>query len=480
MQDYAFKLKLTTIKKKDYGVKKDAHNEINPQQLDAVTHVQQIDNIMSFINQHDEAGLLTFLRSKTDRQVAELIESLPHDQRDIVWHMIPASCQASVLENLSDNVRTHLLENFTDEQIIKAIAKIDEAELIDIIDHASDELARVILRSVDRKDLESIEARLAYPEESAGRYMSTDWIAIRSDVTLGVVNRFLKRQDALPTHTDGLFVVDREGVYLGKLPLGILLTHHDDMLVSDAMIKDADRVSELTGSDAFAKLFEHHEVSSLAVVNEQHQLIGRITITDAIDIIRTTSEHQMMNMAGLNEDEDLFAPIIPSAKRRLFWLGINLVTAFLAAAVIGVFEQTLQQLVALAVLMPIVASMGGIAGSQTLTLAIRGLALGQISSSNLRFLAIKEIAIAVINGIVWAMVVGVIAYFWFGNLSMSIILGIAMIINQFAASVSGLSVPLILNKMGIDPALSGAVILTTVTDVIGFMSFLGLATLFLL
>jgi magnesium transporter len=275
-------------------------------------------------------------------------------------------------------------------------------------------------------------------------------------------------------------VIDRDGYYQGKLSLSRLLTGRGDKLVSEVMDADENKVGVSDLSEEWVDWFEERETESIAVVDASGKLVGRIAVDDALDIIRDQADQQVMNMAGLDEDEDLFAPIVPSAKRRMFWLGINLLTAFLASSVIGLFAATLEKLVALAVLMPIVASMGGIAGSQTLTLTIRGLALGQISSANTRWLAIKEVVIAGINGVVWATVVGLIAWLWFDDPKIAGVLAAAMIINQFAAAVAGLSVPLVLERMGIDPALSGSVILTTVTDVVGFMSFLGLATWLLL
>lgn len=458
----------------------DTETELGIDSGDIIPHRDHINSIIDLINSQDQEGVLEYLKSKNNGQIADIIESLPHEQRYTVWQIIPEDLQTGILEDLSDSVRNYLLEGLSQEQVTSAISDVNHVELADILDNASDELSNIILSSIDNKERQAIEALMVYPDDSAGRHMSTEWTAIRSDITLEVVGRYLKRLDNLPAHTDGLLVVDRAGIYLGKLPLDILLTNHDKMLVSDVMIPNADIVNVMTPSDEFTNLFEYNEVSSLAVVDTEHHLIGRITIDDAIETIRLKADHQMMNMAGLNEDEDLFAPITSSAKRRMVWLGINLITAFLAAFVIGIFEDTLQQLVALAVLMPIVASMGGIAGSQTLTLAIRGLALGQISSANMRFLAIKEVAIAGINGVIWSTVVGIISYAWFGQLQLAIILSVAMIINQFAASISGLLIPITLEKMGIDPALSGAVILTTVTDVVGFISFLGLATLLLI
>ncbi|QTR46507.1 magnesium transporter [Thiothrix litoralis] len=443
----------------------------------------EFDPIALVIDLHERnepQGIRDFLQAQDEVEVAHLLESLPPRERRYIWEFIPATCQADVLEELDDGVRNNLLETLPEESVIHAIREMEVAEQVDLLESVSDRLAGVILKSLTEGERSAIQQRRQYPEESAGRYMDTEWIAIRADITLDVVARYLKRLDALPPHTDGLMVIDREGYYQGKLSLSSLLTGDGSKRVADVMQADADKVGVLDLSEDWVNLFEERETESIAVVDDDGKLVGRIAVDDALDIIRELADHQVMHMAGLNEDEDLFAPIIPSAKRRMFWLGINLLTAFLASSVIGLFAATLEKLVALAVLMPIVASMGGIAGSQTLTLAIRGLALGQISVANTRWLAIKEVVIAGINGVVWAMVVGLIAWLWFHDPKLAGVLAAAMIINQFAAAIAGLSVPLVLERMGIDPALSGSVILTTVTDVVGFMSFLGLATWLLL
>jgi magnesium transporter len=275
-------------------------------------------------------------------------------------------------------------------------------------------------------------------------------------------------------------VVDRDGIYIGKLPISSLLINQPELSVADVMTEEADYVPVDMPETEVAQLFERRDLVSVAVIDAEGHLIGRITIDDVVDVIRTEAEHQMMNMAGLDEEEDLFAPVLPSARRRALWLGINLGTAFLASWVIGMFEATLAQIVALAVLMPIVASMGGIAGSQTLTLVIRGLAMGRVSIANRLWLARKELAIGFLNGMLWALVVGVIAYLWFGDVGIGLVLSAAMVVNLLAAAFSGIAIPLVMDRLDIDPALAGAVVLTTVTDVVGFMSFLGLATVFLL
>jgi magnesium transporter len=337
-----------------------------------------------------------------------------------------------------------------------------------------------IRESLDPEGRERLAATLAYPENSAGRLMDVNAVAVRADVTLETVLRYLRRRESLPDHTDGLMVVDRQGVYIGKLPISNLLTNNPERDVGEVMIEGADSVPVDMPQTEVARRFDRRDLVSVAVIDSNGRLIGRITIDDVVDVIRAEAEHQLMNMAGLDEEEDLFAPVWPSTRRRALWLGINLGTAFLASWVIGLFEATLAQVVALAVLMPIVASMGGIAGSQTLTLVIRGLALGRVSIANRLWLARKELSIAFLNGLLWALVVGAIAYAWFGDAGIGLVLSAAMVVNLLAAAFAGIAIPLVMDRLGIDPALAGAVVLTTVTDVVGFMSFLGLATVFLL
>jgi len=450
------------------------------QMTSETTEENLIDTLIEQVRAGDAEALRRHLATLHEAEIADALEAMPGSERRFLWAQVPEHLQADVLTWVDDGVRVTLLEGLAEAEAVAAVADMDTPDLAEVVDSVSEELAGAIISSLDWDERMLVEERLRYPEDSAGRLMETEWVAVRADVTLEVVSRYLKWRGDLPPHTDGLMVVDREGTYVGKLPVSKLLTLDEDLQVGDVMEADADWVLAQASEREVADLFERRDLVSVAVVDPEHRLIGRITVDDIIDIIREEAEHQFMHMAGLEEGEDLFAPILDSARRRLFWLAINLATAFLAAGVIGLFEATLDKIVALAVLMPIVASMGGIAGSQTLTLAIRGLALGQISSTNTRWLAIKEIAIAAINGLVWALVVGLIAWGWFGDLRIGLILGVAMVVNLFAAAAAGLAVPLLLERVGIDPALSGSVILTTVTDVVGFMSFLGLATLFLL
>jgi len=414
------------------------------------------------------------------RELADAICAMTVDDRHRFWDLVPEQRQAKVLAKLGEQVRTELLDSLDLHEAVAATAGMDATELAEVLDEASDELQDAILNSLDAANRAMVENTLSYPEDSAGRLMEQELLAIRADKRLDVIKRYIRQLGTLPRRSTALMVVDRNGTFLGKLPLEYLLTKDPELEVSEVMDNKALSVNVMTPLSDVANLFQRVDLVALPVVDDNRKLVGRIVLDDAIELIHNETEKPMLQMAGLEEEEDLLAPVTDSAKRRLFWLGINLITAFLAAAVIGIFESTLEKIVALAVLMPIVASMGGIAGSQTLTLAIRGLALDQINDGNKRWLLFKEVAISLINGVVWAVVVGIIAWLWFGQIGISLILGVAMVINLLVAAVAGLAIPLILERLGQDPALSGSVVLTTVTDVVGFMSFLGMATLFLL
>ena len=299
-------------------------------------------------------------------------------------------------------------------------------------------------------------------------------------MTLDVVLRYLQMLDQLPDNTDSLFVTTRDNIFVGTLPLSVILTNDPELTVANVMKRDTEVIKASMEDNEVAKIFETHDLFSAPVVDSHMKLLGRITVDDVVDVIREEAEHSVLGMAGLTEEEDLFAPAIPSARRRAVWLGINLLTAFMASWVVSNFEGTLEKIVTIAVLMNVVASMGGIAGSQTLTLVIRGLALGQVSRSNRRWLVNKEIIVGLLNGIGWALVIAVIAVIWFDDLQIGYVIAAAIIINLFVAAFSGVVIPIILTKLRIDPAIAGSVILTTITDIVGLFSFLGLATLFLL
>lgn len=413
-------------------------------------------------------------------EIALLLESLPPADRIRLWERVPAEVDGEVLLHVHDEVRSTLLDDMDHAEIVAAATGLDTTDLAELFEDLPQLVAEDMLRSMDEQQRQRLQETLAFEEDSAGRLMRTDSIGVRADVSLETVHRFLRWKETVPDNTDALMVVDRNGLLVGILPLARLVSQDPEKAVADLMDSGVDFISMDMKSRDVATLFQTHDLASAPVVDDEGRLLGRIVIEDIVDVIRDNSEQALMNMAGLDEEEDLFAPVLPSARRRAVWLGINLLTAFLAAGVIGRFEAALDQIVALAVLMPIVASMGGIAGSQTLTLAIRGMALGQISRTNSQWLMRKEIGIAALNGVGWALVVALLSVLWFKSIGIGVIIAIALVINMLAAGIAGIAIPLLLKRMGIDPALSGSVVLTTVTDVVGFMAFLGLATLFLL
>ncbi|MFP4129847.1 MAG: magnesium transporter [Halorhodospira sp.] len=413
-------------------------------------------------------------------ETALLLESLPPASRVQLWARVRGEVSGEVLLHLHEEPRSTLIEDMDQAELVTATSGLDATDLAELFEDLPQPAAEDMLRSMDEEQHARLQERLSFDEGSAGRVMRTDTVAVRADVNLEVVRRFLRSRGEVPDNTHALMVVDRDGRLVGTLPLARLVSHAPGTAVADLMATDVDSIPATMDARDVATLFQTHDLVSAPVVDEAGTLLGRIVVDDIVDIVREDAEQALMSMAGLDEGEDLFGPVLASAKRRAVWLGINLATAFLAAWVIGRFEEALDQIVALAVLMPIVASMGGIAGSQTLTLAIRGLALGQISRINSVWLLRKEIGIAVLNGLLWALVVAALAVLWFGSAGIGVIIAVALAINMLAAGVAGIVIPLLLKRSGIDPALSGSVILTTVTDVVGFMTFLGLATIFLL
>jgi len=413
-------------------------------------------------------------------EIADLLESFPHGPREILWGLIDPDDHGETLVHLNDEVRADLIDTMNTADLVAATEGLDADDLADLFVDLPDAVIQEILHSMDKQNRERLVSVLHYPEDTAGGLMNVDTVTVRADVTLDVVLRYLRLHIDIPDNTDNLIVVDRNDNYQGVLSLTTLLTNDPELLVANVMDRETVAVTANTPDTEVARLFETHDLVSAPVTSEAGKLLGRITIDDVVDVIREDADHSLLSMAGLDEEDDTFAPVIKSARRRAVWLGINLFTAFLASWVIGLFQATLEQIVALAVLMPIVASMGGVAGSQTLIIVIRGLALGQIGNTNARWLMYKELAVSALNGIGWAFVVAIIAATWFQDRTIGIIIGAALIINLIIAALAGLSIPFLLKTMKIDPAHAGTVILTTVTDVVGFMVFLGLGTIFLL
>jgi magnesium transporter len=412
-------------------------------------------------------------------EIALLLESVPPRQREIVWSMVDPELEGDVLVELNENVRQELIEEMEAEELVAAAEGLELDDLADLVGDLPETVTRQVLHSMDQRDRERLRTVLSWPEDSAGGLMNTDTVSVRADVTLEVVLRYLRMRGELPPRTDSLFVVDRHDRYLGTISLTRIITGDPEDTVGESLDTEAPRIEPETAAHEVAQLFQDRDLVSAAVVGTEGKLLGRITVDDVVDVIREEAEHSVLSMAGLQDDEDLFAGIVTSTRRRLLWLGINLVTAFMAAAVVKNFEGTIEKVAALAALMPIVASMGGIAGTQTVTLIIRGLALGQVQWSNARWLLFKEVAVGGLNGLLWAVVVGAVTIFWFDTWQIAIIIAAAMLINLLAAAAVGVLVPLALRRFDIDPALSAGVILTTFTDCIGFATLLGLGAIFL-
>ncbi|WP_330925911.1 magnesium transporter [Candidatus Sororendozoicomonas aggregata] len=422
--------------------------------------------------------LRVMLNSLPPADTAHLLESSPPKLRSLLWRLIDRELEGDVLQELGDEVRQFFLDQMNIAELRAITEGLDVDDIADLLQQLPDAITRKVLESMNSQDRQRVEAVLSYPEDSAGGLMNTDTITIRPSNTVDVVLRYLRRHEAIPEMTDSLLVVNRQDRYIGRLPLTLLLTTEPSATIKEVMLTDLEAIEADTPTRQVAQLFERQDLVSAPVVGPDRQLLGRITIDDVVDVIREEAEHSMMSMAGLDDDEDTFAAPFKTARRRAVWLGINLVTAFIAASVIGLFQQTIDKVVALAVLMPIVAGMGGNAGGQALTLVIRGMALGQISTTNLRWLLSRELAAGFMNGIVWAALVSAIAWFWFHDPVISLVIGCAMVINLTVAVLTGAALPVFLKSINIDPALAGTIILTTISDVVGFFSFLGLATLF--
>ena len=427
---------------------------------------------------HDEAKYQ--IKELHPGEIARLLEAIQPKDRAVIWPGIEISIQGEVLKEVNEDVQSQLIGEMSVDDLVKATEKLDTDDLADIVPNLPESAVHSLLLTLDFKHRERLNKILSYPEDSAGGLMNTDFITVRPDVTIRAVIRYLRLLKEMPVDTDQIFVVDRDFNYLGSLLITTLLTEGPEQMVDSLTNNEASKpINADTDESEVAILFEQRNLISAPVIDENNQLVGRITIDDVVDVIRDQAEHSLMSMVGLDEDEDVFAPIFQSSKRRSVWLGVNLITAFIAVYFIGLFEATLQQKIALAILMPVVASMGGIAGTQTLIIVTRGIATGRVTSANIKTLINKEVAVSGLNGIIWSVVIGLITYYWFSDLLLSLVIALAIITNLLVAAFSGAFLPLALTKLKIDPALAGGVILTTITDVIGFVAFLGLAALFI-
>ena len=447
-------------------------------EIELTSFEECLQNLMTALEASNHEEARDQLKDLHPGEIALLLEAIKPKDRAVIWPGIEASIQGEVLKEVNEDVQSQLIDEMSVDALVKATENLDTDDLADIVPNLPESAVHSLLLTLDYKHREHLNKVLEYPEDSAGGLMNTDFITVRPDVTISAVIRYLRLLKEMPVDTDQVFVVDRNFTYLGSLLISTLLTEEPEQVIMSLINSDFSKPIHADTDEAeVALLFEQRNLISAPVIDENNQLVGRITIDDVVDVIRDQAEHSVMSMVGLDEDEDVFAPIIQSTMRRSIWLGVNLVTAFIAVYFIGLFEATLQQKIALAILMPVVASMGGIAGTQTLIIVTRGIATGRVTTANIKSLINKEVAVSGLNGVIWSIVIALVTYYWFADIVLSVVIGLAIIVNLVVAAFSGAFLPLLLTRLRIDPALAGGVILTTITDVIGFVAFLGLAAL---
>ncbi len=439
-----------------------------------------IDNIVELLDEHNTSAVASLFAEAHPADIADALERLTPVKRPLAWIHIPESVRGEVLTELNEGVFKDLAHDLDHNELIDAIKVLDIDDIADLIPDLPESVLADVLFAVDTETRASLGEVLSYPEDSAGGLMNIDALAVRDNISLDVVLRFLRLKTELPDHTDSVYLVDRDNRLTGILPLEKLITGSAKDPARVHALENPVSFQSLDSEEEIAKAFADYDLVSAPVVDDKQVLIGRITIDDVVDVIREQAEHDIMAAAGLREEEDIFAPVAKTTRNRTIWLAVNLVTALLGSWVIGQFEGSIQQLVALAVLMPIVASMGGNAGTQTLTVVIRGMSMGTISRGNIMNVLKKETMVGILNGLIWAIVIAAIAALWYQNMSLGIVIAAAMIANLIMGAIAGVCIPVFLDKMGVDPALAGGVALTTVTDVVGYFSVLGLATVMLL
>ncbi|MFQ3333727.1 MAG: magnesium transporter [Woeseiaceae bacterium] len=445
-----------------------------------VERISNLDNLKNRLESGRMLGARNLINNLLPSELAKLIESLPLKERAIIWEMIELKNKGDVVVEVADEVRDGLIEGMKANELIAAIEGMALDDLADLVADLPETLTQEVIRSLDHQDRERLTQVLAFDEDSAGGLMNIDIITVRPDVTIEVVLKYLRNQKSIPQGTDSIYVVNRDNIYKGALLLSRLVTEDPDKPVSEIMSKTIIPILAATPSEKVVWEFENRDLLSAPVIDDDKKLLGRITVDDVVDVIRDEAEHSLMSAAGLDEEDDLFSPAAKSAKRRAIWLGVNLATAFLAASVVDIFQTTLDKIVLLAVLMPIVPSMGGVAGTQSLTIMTRAIALGHLDRINTKGILKKEVLVGILNGLLWAIVVGSLTYLWFGEWLLGLVIAGAMTINLIVAAIAGFGIPLMLKKLSIDPALAGGVVLTTITDVVGYISFLGLGAIFLL
>ena len=437
------------------------------------------DLVETLLQKQHQAALKQKLDELHTADIAYILEALPLAQRLIIWNMVKSELDGQILLDVSDAVRHTLISDMDADELLTATEQLDTDEIADLAPDLPEDVLQELLESLNDQSRAQLESVLSYEDYTVASLMDFGMVAIRDDITLGVVLRYLRRRANLPEHTDKLFVVDNNNVLKGVLSLKRLLINNPDSLVSDIMSKEVVHFKLSDEAADASRAFERYDLVTAPVVDDFNRLQGRICVDAIVDYIREESDDEILNQAGLLEEEDLFSGIWQSLKNRWFWLGINLITAFVSTRVIGLFENTIEEIVALASLMPIVAGIGGNTGTQTSTLIIRSLALGLINSSNMRKLATKELGIALLNGLVWGSLIGVVAYGLYRDTKLGMVMAFAMMLNLLVAAAMGVAIPLVRHSLKLDPAVGASVLLTAITDSMGFFIFLGLATVFL-
>jgi magnesium transporter len=420
----------------------------------------------------------SLLNRLSSSEIAHALESSPPKQRKLFFSLLETNEEGDVLADLGEEIQQELVSNISNEELAEAVKELEPDETVDILQNLPEDRMNTILSKMSLRDRKRIEIGLNYPENTAGGLLNTDVISVRPSHSIEVVINYLRDQKELPDNTDKIFVVNREDEYIGELAIGKIITSKPGLNVREVMDTTSNPIYVSQDDKEVATIFERNDIISSAVINESGKLIGRITIDDVLDVIREDADQNFLGMAGVAEDT--FAPPGRAARSRVFWLSMNLLTAFIASMTINIFKDVLDQIVYLAILMPIVASMGGVAATQTLTIVLRGLTLEQINSSNLQWLFKRELAVSILNGFVLSILVGLVTFFWFNEILLSLLISLALVINLVSSVIAGVFVPLILRSLNQDPAIAGSVVVTTVTDVVGFLSFLGLATIFLI
>jgi magnesium transporter len=453
--------------------------------LEAVIHRQELPRddrhtlLDTLVHKQHIAELKRLLDNLHPADIAYILEAIPIEQRLLVWDLVKAEHDGEILIEVSDAVRDSLIAAMSRDELQEATEQLDTDEIADLAPDLPQQVIREVFKSLPIGEREQLRAAMSYPEDSVGALMDFNMVHVREDVTLEVVSRYLRRLDELPDHTDQVFVVDRNDRFMGVLPINLIVVNEPEVIVESLMLTDIIQLHPDDKAEQAAQAFERYDLVSAPVVDEDGKLFGRVTVNVVLDFIRDESETELLNQAGLREEEDIFASVWKSAQNRWLWLALNLCTAFFASRVIGNFEGTIEKFVALATLMPIVAGIAGNSANQTTTIIIRSLALGQITHENARRMLLKELAIGGLNGVVWGGVAGLFAYYLYHSIPLGIVMTSAMLLNLIVGATVGLAIPLVMQKFGRDPAIGSSVMITAITDSGGFFIFLGLATIFL-